>query len=57
MENLSEAGVDSRRLLLTALSVLTQITNHREPSADDVRFLLTNAQGDEADFDVSELVS
>lgn len=57
MEKAVEQGADSRRLFVTALSVLAQIVNCHEPSPDDVRFLKANALADESDMDIDELAA
>jgi hypothetical protein len=55
MENIVQPGGDHRRLFLTALSVLTQVMNKREPPTADVQLLKANALPDELDLDLDEL--
>ena len=57
MKALNQSAVDSRRLLLTALSVMTQILNRREPSDVDVQYLKSNAVGYEVYLDTSQLAN
>ena len=57
MEEAVQRSVDSRRLFVTALSVLAQIVNCQEPPPDDVRFLKVNALTDEYDMDIDELAA
>jgi hypothetical protein len=57
MEQEIRGGNDSRRLLVMALSVLSQLTNRCDPFPTDIQILKQNAQEKEALLSIHDLAS